>query len=132
MARVLLDSAKTYLPQIQEVQTMLTEDRVDCPRLVQLLDNLANAPQYEEMIQPLWDRRGQPGLEGRLWNIRDAYADGVNQFRLDTFRSIRDTCAAGTQPTTEQRESALHWMELTGPVGKMEYVIHEVEPVIGP
>lgn len=132
IARVLLESAKTYLPQIQEVQTMLTEDQVNCPRLVQLLDSLANAPQYKEMVQPLWDRRARPGLEGRLWNIRDAYADGVNQFRLDTFRSVRDTCATGAQPTAEQRESAIHWMDLTGPTGKMEHVIREIEPEIGP
>jgi hypothetical protein len=116
---------------MQEVHVMLAEDQVNCPRLVQLLDGLANAPHYEEMNQPLWNRRGQPGLEGRLWNIRDAYEDGVNQFNpgLGTFRSIRDTCAAGTQPRMDFT-SPIRWTEHA--IGKMEHVIHEIEPVIGP
>ena len=132
MARALLGSARTYLPQMQELQTLLAQAPVNCPRLVQLLDNLANAPHYDQMDEPLWSRRGRDGLEGQLWTIRDAYEDGVNQFRLDTFRSVRDSCAAGTQPTLEQLQRARDWMDLTGPVGKMEHVIAQIEPVIGP
>ena len=131
IARTLLQSAKTYLPQALEVYTMLGQDQVECPRLVELLDNLANAPHHEGMRTSLWNRRGLPGTEGELWNLRDAYADAVNQFRLDTFRSIRNGCVAGMQPTVEQRQRARDWMDLTGPVGAMEYVIAHLEPVVG-
>lgn len=132
IARILVQSARVYQPQMQEVQTMLGQDQVDCPRLAQLLDNLANAPQYDELNQLLWDRRDRPGIEGQLYSFRDAYADGVNQFRLDRFRVIRNGCVSGTQPTAEQRQRALDWMDLTGPTGKMEHVINSLGPVIGP
>ena len=132
IARVLLQSARVYRPQIQEVQTMLGQDQVDCPRLATLLNGLASAPQYDELDQTLWNRRDRPGLEGQLYSFRDAYADGVNQFRLDVFRVMRNACAAGTQPTAEQRQSAIGWLNLTDPVGKMEHVIRNLEPVAGP
>ena len=132
IARIILRSAKVYRPQMTEVQALLGQDPTECPRLAQLLDSLANAPQYKEVAGMLWDRRDRPGMEGQLYSFRDAYADGVNQFRLDTFRAVSNRCAAGTQPTAEQRQGALRWMEQTDPIGKMDLVISNLDPVVGP
>ena len=115
-----------------KVQALLGQDPSECPLLAQLLDSLANAPQYKEVDRILWDRRDRPGMEGQLWSFRDAYADGVNQFRLDVFRAVSEGCAAGTQPTAEQRQLALGWMESAGSIGKMDYVIGNLDPVVGP
>lgn len=132
VARIILRGAKVYRPQMTEVQSLLGQDPTDCPRLAQLLDSLASAPQYKEVADILWERRDRPGIEGQLYSFRDAYADGVNQFRLDAFRAVSNGCAAGTQPTAEQRQRALQWMEQTGPIGKMDLVISNLDPVVGP
>jgi hypothetical protein len=132
IAKTLLHSAKFYKSQMQEVQTLLAQEPVTCPRLVELLDSLANAPHYDEMNEPLWNRRGRPGIEGQLWTLKDAYKDGVNQFRLDTFRVIRKTCAAGGQPTAEQRQAAMSWLKGVNPASKMDHVIDNLDPVVGP
>jgi serine/threonine protein kinase len=124
IAGTLLGSARKYLPQTREVYQSLGEDPVDCPRL-------AEAPHHDGMIEALAVRRGYPSVEGELWNIRDAYADAVNQFRLDTFRSIRNGCVSGTQPSSEQRQRAKDWMDLTNPSATLEYVIAHLEPVAG-
>jgi hypothetical protein len=134
IAKTLLQGAKTYKVQIEEVQAMLAQDQVDCPRMAELLDSLANAPQYKDqgLDKILWERRGSSsGIEAQLYDFWAAYGDGVNQFRLDTFRVIRDACVAETQPTAEQRQKAIDWLNLTGPVSKMDHVINNLEPVVG-
>ncbi len=76
--------------------------------------------------------RDRPGMEAQLWSFLDAYGE-LNTFRLDTFRGVGNACAAGTQPTAEQRETALRWMtQTTDPTGKMDHVINNLEPVVGP
>jgi len=131
IAGTLLESAKKYMPQTLEVYQFLGEDQVDCARLAELLDSLAEAPHYDGMNETLAERRGYPGVEGELWKLQDSYADAVNQFRLDTFRSIRNSCASGIQPHTDQRQRAIEWMDLTSPAGKLEYIITHLEPVVG-
>jgi hypothetical protein len=132
VARIILRSAKVYRPQMTEVQALLGQDPTECLRLAQLLDSLASAPQYKEVAGILWDHRDRPGTEGQLYSYRDAYADGVNQFRLDVFRAVSNACAAGTQPTAEQRQGALRWMDQTDPIGKMDFVISNLDPEVGP
>jgi hypothetical protein len=89
IARILLRSAKVYRPQMVEVQALLGQDPTNCPRLAQLLDSLANAPQYKKELEDLlWERRDRPGTEGQLASFQGAYTDGVNQFRLDRFMSL--------------------------------------------
>jgi hypothetical protein len=121
-----------YRPQIVEVKALLGQDPTNCPRLAHLLDSLANAPLYREVAQILWDRRGRPGVEGELWRYLDAYGD-LNHFKLDTFRIVSKACAAGTQPAAAQRQEALRYMtEVTDPIGKMDFVINNLDPVVGP
>jgi len=132
IAKTLLQSAQVYLPQMQEVQTMLGQDQVDCPRLAMLLDGLAGAPQYDELDQILWKRRDRPDFEGQLYGFWAAYADGVNKFRLAPFRVISKGCSTGTQPTAEQRQEALYYMDFTDPISKMQHVISNLVPVVGP
>lgn len=132
IARIILRGAMVYRPQMVEVKALLGQDPTNCARLAYLLDNLANAPRYREVANLLWEWRGRPGLEGELWSYLDAYGD-VNMFRLDTFRVLSDACAAGTQPTAEQREAALHWMiEVADPIAKMDHVINRLDPEVGP
>jgi len=132
MAKTVLQSAWNYLPQAQEVRTILSGAQVNCTRSVELINNLANAPRYKDMDKPLWDRRGRTGIEGELWNIKDSYADAVNQFNVSAFVSIRNTCAAGSQPTVKQRQDAVSWMDMVGVVGKLEGVINKLAPAVGP
>jgi hypothetical protein len=113
-----------------EAKALLNQEPTDCPRLAHLLDSLAAAPQYKEVNQLLWDRRNQGGMEGRLYSYRDAYADGVNRFNLEFFRVVSRGCAAGNQPTAEQREAALKWVD--EPISKMDEVISALDPVVGP
>lgn len=132
IARIILRGAKVHRPQLVEVKALLGQDPTDCPRLAYLLDSLANAPLYREVAQVLWDWRDRPGLEGQLWSFLDAYGE-LNTFKLDTYRSVSKACATGTQPTAEQREAALHWMtQTTDPIAKMDHVINNLEPVVGP
>jgi hypothetical protein len=117
-----------------EVQALLGQSPTNCPRLAQLLDSLANAPQYKkELGDLLWERRDRPGTEGQLASYQGAYTDGVNQFRLDRFRAVSQACAVGTQPTADQRQAALSWMQqTTHPIDQMDYVISNLDPVVGP
>lgn len=132
IARIILRGAKVYRPQVVEVKALLGQDPTNCPRLAYLLDNLFNAPLYREAADTLWERRGLPGLEGELWSYLDAYGE-LNSFKLDRYRIISQGCAAGTQPTAEQRASALSWMtETTDIVGKMDHVINALDPAVGP
>lgn len=132
VTKIILRGAKVYRPQLVEVKALLSQDPTDCPRLAQLLDGLANAPPYREAAQTLWDRRNRPGLEGQLWSFLDAYGQ-LNTFKLDTYRAVSKACAAGTQPTAEEREAALRWMtQTTDTIGKMDRVINNLEPVVGP
>jgi hypothetical protein len=130
IAKTVSQSAKHYLPQMQEARAILATEPTNCSRLVQLLDSLAGAPRYPEVDGPLWQRRGRPGIEGELWTIKDAYTDGVNHFRLDIFGSIRNGCAGGTQPTAEQRQSAMQPVDYS--IGKLEDTIRRLAPAVGP
>jgi hypothetical protein len=131
IARTLLESAQKYRPQMLEIYQSLNQDQVDCPRLAELLDSLAEAPHHDGMNDTLAERRGYPGVEGELWKLQDSYADAVNQFRLATFRSIRNACASGIEPNSDQRQRAIDWMDLTSPAGKLEYIVAHLEPVVG-
>jgi hypothetical protein len=113
-----------------EAKALLGQEPTDCPRLAYLLDSLAAAPQYKEVDRILWDWRGRGGMEGQLFSYRDAYADGVNRFNLDFFRVVSRGCVAGNQPTAEQREAALKWID--EPISKMDQVISALDPVVGP
>lgn len=130
IAKTLLQAAQRYLPQAQEMQAILANESINCPRFIKLFDGLANAPRYPELDRILWDRRGNAGTEGELWNIRDAYANGVNQFRLDSFRAIREACASGVPPAADKRQSALNVTNLA--VGKLNDVINRLAPAVGP
>jgi len=112
---------------------MVTQDTVDCVRMVELLDSLANAPLYKDegLDKVLWERRGSGwSIDEQLYDFWAAYGE-VNQFRLDTYRVVRDTCASGKQPTPEQKQTVIDWMNLTDPAGKMEHVINNLGPMIG-
>lgn len=130
LARILADTASKNRALMQQAKTLFSETSINCAQMVPILTALDNAPSYVEMGINFDPRLGRPGLEGRVFNLKDAYVDGMRRMRDDRLRALRDLCISGTQPSPDQKQWGTEWMDY--PISKMEFVVNEINAELGP